>query len=156
MDSIEAEFEDLKQQYYPGTKKKIPDKRHAVKRGKQKQPKEVEPAHADWAKRPKIYRVGDEQKEFFTIGALAAALHREPVTIRMWERTGIIPLSRFRTPNVGTRAGRRLYTREQIEGIVKIAKEEGVLSGNKVKNFTETNFTSRVIDLFQSLGGDSQ
>jgi hypothetical protein len=70
----------------------------------------------------KTFRVGGEEKHFFTIGELAKALNRQPVTIRMWESRGWIPKATFRTPppKRGTLPGkpvkgRRLYSLEQVE-----------------------------------------
>jgi hypothetical protein len=74
------------------------------------------------------------------------------VTIRKWEREGIIPKSTFQSPgrDDDVRGRRRLYTREQVEGIVRIAHEEGVLVSHQ-KPIKGTNFTARVIDLFKRL-----
>lgn len=135
MSDIEDEFRELADEYYPGSKRKKSDRPAPVV---------LQAAH-EWDRRPKIFKVSGEDKEFFTIGALAKALNREPVTIRMWMQTGILPEARYRTSDKGTQAGRRLWSRAQIEGLVQIAREEGVLSGSKIKNFAETKFTERAI-----------
>jgi hypothetical protein len=71
--------------------------------------------------------VDGNPSEFFTIGVLSAALNRQPVTIRKWEREGVIPKPEFHDPRLRGLGKRRLYTREQIETAVKIATEEGIL-----------------------------
>lgn len=94
---------------------------------------------------PRIYDVNGQTVEFFTIGQLAAALNRKPVTLRKWEAQGILPAATFQAPNPGKdpRARRRLYTRAQAEGIVRIAREEGLL-GDEPKRVGSTRFTERV------------
>lgn len=91
---------------------------------------------------------GGEDIEFFTMGALAEALNRRPVTMRLWESKGWLPTPSYRTPSNGAIAGKRLYTRDQIEGIIKIAKEEGVYPSNVSP--VNTNFTKRALELFKT------
>jgi hypothetical protein len=105
-----------------------------------------------WDAKPKVYVVAGREVEFFTVGMLARALHREAVTIRKWEREGIIPKATYRGQSVDPRGKRRLYTRDQVEGMLKIAWAEGLMSGRKVQ-IRRTQFTKRVVDLFKSLGG---
>lgn len=68
-----------------------------------------------------VYKINGEQVEMFTIGELAKAIERKPVTIRMWEAQGWIPKANYRTPQprgqqIPDKAtkGRRLYTRQQV------------------------------------------
>jgi hypothetical protein len=91
--------------------------------------------------------------EFFEIGVLAAALNRRPVTIRMWEHEGILPNSGWSKPGKyqDARGRRRLWTRPQIVGIWRIAKEENVLEPGPRINITKTQFTARVDALFAQL-----
>jgi hypothetical protein len=76
--------------------------------------------------RAKIYRIGGVDREFYTVGELARALNRKPVTIRSWESRGWIPKVKYRTPPpAGTQIpgkvpkGRRLYSRNQLEFLVE-------------------------------------
>ena len=72
--------------------------------------------------KPKRLKVNGVEREFFTVGEMAKALGRKPVTIRMWELNGWIPKARYRTappksetiPGKPPR-GRRLYSIEQVE-----------------------------------------
>lgn len=76
--------------------------------------------------RSTVYRVNGEDIEMFTIGELARAIGRKPVTIRKWELQGWIPRANFRTPTPqGSQIpdrptkGRRLYSRSQVEFLAK-------------------------------------
>lgn len=91
--------------------------------------------------------------EFFAIGQLAAALNRQPVTIRAWENEGILPTSGWTKPgrDRDPRGKRRLWTRRQVEGIWRIAREEGVLEPGPRINILKTQFTRRVKALFEDL-----
>jgi hypothetical protein len=106
----------------------------------------------EWDAKPRIYTVAGKETEFFTVGQLARALGREAVTIRKWEREGVIPRAQFNAPSDDVRGRRRLYTRAQVEGIVRIALEEGVMGANHQMALKSTRFTEKVIDLFKSLG----
>lgn len=91
--------------------------------------------------------------EFFGIGDLARALNRQPVTIRAWEREGILPPPTFTKPgrDRDPRGRRRLYTRAQVVGTWLIAREEGVLDPGPRINILKTQFTRRVTALFDQL-----
>ena len=67
------------------------------------------------------------ETEMFTIGQLAAAINRKPVTIRAWEAAGVIPSSGYSTHAADPRGKRRLYTRAQCEAIIRLAKMHGVM-----------------------------
>lgn len=86
----------------------------------------------DWLEslRSYNYLVGGNVRKFYTIGSLAQALNRKPVTIRSWESKGWIPSASFRTPppkgeQVPGKAtkGRRLYSEAQIVFLVEAAIE---------------------------------
>jgi hypothetical protein len=74
------------------------------------------------------YLVNGMARRFYTVGALASALNRKPVTIRSWEAKGWIPPASFRTPapkseQIPGKAvkGRRLYSEAQIVFLVEAA-----------------------------------
>jgi hypothetical protein len=145
--SIEQDFAEIGEAFYPGSTKPIV--RHQNRNGLHTK---AATSAADWDHKPRKYTVGGVETEFFTLGQLAKALSRQPVTIRKWEREGVIPKSTFQSPGKDDdpRGRRRLYTREQVEGIVRIAHEEGVLVSHQ-KPIKGTQFTARVIDLFKRL-----
>jgi hypothetical protein len=108
-----------------------------------------------WDDKPVMYMYKGQQKEFFTISHLAAALGKSPVTIRSWENKGFLPRSSYRSPRPrretlpGTaRKGKRLWTREQILGILDIASKEGVILNGKPPT---PRFYKRVLALFHTL-----
>ena len=121
-------------EFYPGSKQR----RAAVNRA------EPEPSPFDGVT-PKTFTVDGTVMEFFTIGQLAAALDRKPVTLRKWESAGILPAATFQAPNPkhDHRARRRLYSRAQAEGIVQIAREEGLID-DEPKRVGSTRFSERV------------
>lgn len=135
-----ADFESIKE-YYPGS-------RHPIVPGQQTAERVNDPER--WDARPRILKIGGVDREFFTIGHLAKALGRKPVTIRGWERAGVIPKPTFRKPSEDPRGTRRLYTRAQVEGILRIADEEGLMRGD-FRPIGDTDFTRRVIALFRDL-----
>jgi hypothetical protein len=133
------------QDFYPGSKQR---------RGPGRAP---EPEASPFAGvTPKVYTVSGQKIDFFNIGQLAAALERKPVTLRKWEQTGVIPRATFQAPNPkgDPRARRRLYTRDQAEGIVRIAREEHLIGAVvPPRQVGSTQFTKRVFTLFKDLQG---
>lgn len=107
--------------------------------------------------KPRVYTVKGTEMEFFLIGDLAAALGREAGTVRKWETTGVIPRATFQAPNPNKdqRARRRLYSRAQAEGIVRIAREEDLFPFGW-KQVGQTRFTERVIELFRGLSNEGK
>lgn len=102
--------------------------------------------------KPKIFLVNGKPTELFTLGVVARALNRQPVTMRKWESEGIIPRSPFVLPSHDPRGQRRLYTRSQIEALRTVAEEEGVLSPNangKWKAIETTSFREKAIRAFK-------
>lgn len=76
--------------------------------------------------RSKTYRINGVDREFFTIGEVARALGKQPVTLRMWENRGWIPRVKYRTPAPANQQlpgkpskGRRLYSKEQVEFLLE-------------------------------------
>lgn len=100
---------------------------------------------------PHLYTVAGETQEFYFIGQLAKALNRSSVTLRRWESDGTIPASIYNAPSYtdDPRGRRRIYSRAQVEGIVRIAAEEGLL--DPARRVNSTNFSARVRALFKDL-----
>ena len=116
-------------------------------------PPSEEPA---WKTEPMLHRefhYNGKVTKLYTIGALAMALGKRPVTIRKWIRQGVIPEAGLKTSPITKTlgdAGRRLFSEEQIEAMVKIAKETGVWGeGRRVISFANTDFSGRVWALWQ-------
>jgi hypothetical protein len=105
-----------------------------------------DPTTRHWDRHPVMMKVKGVEREFFEIGALAAALGRKTVTIRKWEAERLIPRPRYRKkpPQVQdarkmplpgkTLQGRRLYTRAQIEAVIAAARAARVYDPRDVAN----------------------
>lgn len=145
-----AEAPDV--EFYPGSK--VPIVRHPNRAEKDTY---VAPPEDAWDQDPATRRrqsIRGEEREFFTLGALAAALNRRPVTLRTWERNKVIPGPLFVKKGDNPNGRRRLYSRAQIEGLIKIAEEEGILRPDAkgfYKPITQTNFTKRAFALFKEI-----
>lgn len=131
--------------HYPGSKK--------VRRS-------VSGVSADpWEHYPHIEMLSNGQsKRFYTVGVLATALGKSSQTIRKWEGKGYIPKSQYRFPGRSSdthhrkEGQRRLYTREQIEGVVSIARETGLLNGEgRTAKILGSGFPEKVTALFKEL-----
>lgn len=75
----------------------------------------------------KEYTINGVDIEMFPIGELSRQLDRQRQTIRKWEKAGIIPQAVYRSG-----ADRRLYTRRQIEAIVKVVREYDIKQGYRI------------------------
>lgn len=100
----------------------------------------------------KTFTIGGREVELFTISQLAYYLNRKPVTIRKWEQDGVIPKATFVKPgaNQDPRGRRRLYSRAQVEALVRIAGEEGILH-DLHKQVSRTQFKAKVLSAFRQI-----
>ena len=130
-------FEDL-ESYYPGSR----ERRQTV-------PAPSAPVVEDVLGPGTIYVVDGRDMEFYMIGQLAAALGRKPGTLRKWEANGILPPSGYLKPSNDPRGIRRLYTKQQVLGIIQVAKDTGVMYSHG----TLADFGRRVKALFDELRG---
>lgn len=124
MTSAALGFEDLD---YPGRRK--PVNRGVVV---------AAPEPVAWDYKPLSYLVNGERREFFAISHVAKALGYSVQSIRAWEDKGVMPRTPYRSPRTrgavaGGRSnkGRRLWTREQIEGLLRLAQKHGVILTKK-------------------------
>lgn len=111
-----------------------------------------EPSGDSWDSSPRKFVIDGIAYEFFTIGDLAAALHRKPVTIRQWESVGLIPVTKLRSPSEHVSKRHRIYSRPLVEGILRIAAEEGILDEPRPR-YAQTKFKEKVFALFRELSG---
>ena len=128
-DEIEKAFADL--EYLPGSKKK--------KRRKE-DPKVSRRKAGEtngWDENPIIKTLGGKETEVFTISALAHALEKSLVTIRLWERKGYIPRAPYRlrakTLQGKKTGGNRVYTRPLIEATIDEFAKRGLLGTARVE-----------------------
>lgn len=101
----------------------------------------------EWDQNPYVRNVKGHPREFFTIGHLAEALHRAAGTIRFWEENNLFPKPTFTINGADPRRRRRLYTRIQIEGVIQIAREEGLLRDARCY-LKRTRFPERCHEFF--------
>jgi hypothetical protein len=113
-----------------------------------------------WDDHPQIKYLRGEEREMFPVGALAAALGVTTKAIYKWERLRILPPSRYRTqaPKASpipekTPAGRRLYTRAQIEAVIEAAHEAYVSMPRRPGTHPDWKlFTALVVRSWKALG----
>lgn len=122
-DLIDLLFSDP-DEYYPGSKRK----RRAVAT-----PTAKEKVDVAWDSRPyKKTLPNGKDIELFTVGALAAALGRPFVSVKLWNQKGYLPTPPYRLPtkpnkNGEEHKGRRLYSRAMVEKTVEIFNSSGLL-----------------------------
>jgi len=90
-----------------------------------------------WDANPTIRTLKGMETELFTISALAQALEKKIVTIRLWEQKGYIPIAPYRlrskTLNGQKVNGNRVYTRELIEITMEEFARRGLLGSARVE-----------------------
>jgi hypothetical protein len=90
-----------------------------------------------WDSNPIIKHMQGVPVEVFTISALADALEKKVVTIRLWEKKGYIPIAPYRlrskTLNGNKVNGNRVYTRELIEIAIEEFGKRGLLGSARVE-----------------------
>lgn len=136
---IDQVFGDL----YPGSRQR----RRMVAR-----PAEVyEPS---WDAVPTVKMYNGKPTEFYNIGALAKALGKSVVSVRLWERLGHIPAAPFRLPAHTTGqgkeiSGRRLYSRELIEIVVDEFNKRGLIGKRRVDWKKHPDLTIAIAERWQ-------
>jgi hypothetical protein len=90
-----------------------------------------------WDESPIIKLVKGVETELFTISALAQALEKEIVTIRLWEKKGYIPGApyRLRSKSLNGKkvSGNRVYTRELVQIAIEEFDRRGLLGTARVE-----------------------
>jgi hypothetical protein len=130
-DEILKAFEGLDR--VPGSKQpRRPSTEQADKRRKQAMGESN-----GWDGNPIIKTLHGVETEVFTIAALAAALEKQVVTIRLWEKKGYIPIApyRLRSKNLNGKkvSGNRVYTRALIEIAIEEFSRRGLLGSARVE-----------------------
>lgn len=130
-DDILRAFEGL--DYAPGSK----NKRRETTPVADKRRKKILGQSNGWDENPIIKTLKGEQVEVFTIGALAEALEKQIVTIRLWEKKGYIPIAPYRLRSKSLNGqkvnGNRVYTRELIEITIEEFAKRGLLGTARVE-----------------------
>jgi len=149
-DFIDDLFSDV-DVYYPGSKRK--------RKALEEKPKEKF-IPKTWDSRPYFKTVNGKEVEFFTLGALADALGRPIVTLRLWMSNGQLPTSMYRLPDVtdkngDVRRGRRLYTRSMIKTAVDIFENHGLLSLDRIDWSEHKEVSQELSDAWSNLRLDN-
>jgi hypothetical protein len=145
-DEIEAAFADL--EYVPGSKKKRRDLDPKVSRRKNGESN-------GWDANPVIKTLGGVETEVFTIGALALALEKTIVTIRLWERKGYIPRAPYRLRSKTLKGektgGNRVYTRALIESSIEEFNRRGLLGSARVEWSQHEDLTDALVKRWKEI-----
>lgn len=128
-----------------------PGSRHARREPTERAVKKRKKAFGEsngWDENPTIRTIKGVETELFTIGALAQALEKKIVTIRLWEKKGYIPIApyRLRSKELNGKKvnGNRVYTRELIEIAIEEFTRRNLLGAARVE-------WSKLEDLTQAL-----
>jgi len=102
-----------------------------------------------WDSTPTIRLIQGVQTELFTIGALAKALEKQIVTIRMWEKKGYIPLAPYRLRSKSLNGkkvnGNRVYTRKLIDIAIEEFSRRGLLGTARVEWSQHEDLTADIV-----------
>ena len=130
-EDLDKDIEDI-DPFYPGSKRKR--KTPAAKVNKV----EKQQAQDDWSGKPIKRMVNGKELDFYTVGALASALNKSEVSVRLWIRKGYIPTEPYRLPAITMPDGRvvpgkRLYLKEMIEAIRESFGRRGLLESRRIE-----------------------
>ena len=146
-DEIEKAFADL--EYLPGSKKqKRRDEDPKVSRRKSGETN-------GWDENPIIKTLGGKETEVFTISALAHALEKSLVTIRLWERKGYIPRAPYRLRSKTLKGqktgGNRVYTKPLIEATLDEFAKRGLLGTARVEWNQHEDLTEALVKRWKEI-----
>lgn len=117
----------------PGSKQKRRDVTEVASKRKAKVLGETN----GWDANPIVKTLQGREVDVFTISALALALEKQIVTIRLWEKKGFIPGApyRLRSKQLNGKKvlGNRVYTRELIEIAIEEFDRRGLLASARVE-----------------------
>lgn len=102
-----------------------------------------------WDANPTIKIFKGVETELFTVSALAQALDKKIVTIRLWERKGYIPIAPFRLRSKSLNgqkvSGNRVYTRELIEIAIEEFQRRGLIGSARVEWSLHQDLTEAIV-----------
>lgn len=145
-DEIEKAFADL--EYIPGSKRKRREPDQKVSRRK------IGESNG-WDENPIIKTLGGQEVEVFTIGALAQALEKSIVSVRLWERKGYIPRAPYRLRSKTLKGqktgGNRVYTRALIEATIEEFSRRGLLGTARVEWNQHDDLTDALVKRWKEI-----
>jgi hypothetical protein len=131
VDEVLKSFEGL--EHIPGSKQKRREDSPAAEKRRRKAAGETN----GWDANPIIKTLKGEEVEVFTIGALANALEKKIVTVRLWEKKGYIPVAPYRLRSKSLNGqkvnGNRVYTRDLIEITIAEFEKRGIMGAARVE-----------------------
>lgn len=127
------------EEYYPGSRRL---------RRPEPEPEDVE---GDlWREDYTVKTVAGQERRFYAIGALAAALNVSVQSIRLWIKNGYIPQAPYRLPTSIIHGqkyqGRRLYTEPMIDAAVAAFAKRGLLDAQRIEWKKHTDLTLEIHD----------
>ena len=145
-DEVLKAFEGL--DYVPGSKRKRREPDPKVSRRK------VGESNG-WDENPIVKTLGGQEVEVFTIGALAHALEKSIVSVRLWERKGYIPRAPYRlrakTLKGQKTGGNRVYTRALIESTIEEFSKRGLLGTARVEWNQHDDLTDALVKRWKEI-----
>ena len=128
-DEVDKLFSSL-DDFYPGSKRK---RREVNPNAPVKKPVTM----GAWDSDPQLKTLPNgRQVELFSAGAMAQALNRPLVTLRLWERKGYIPRAPYRLKSMIVdgvkKPGWRMYSRAIIETTIESFQSRGLLGAPRV------------------------
>jgi len=128
-DEVDKLFKDL-DDYYPGSKRKRRKPDPNVK------PRKVSTPNA-WNVDPQVKALPNGKViELFSAGAMAIALGRPLVTLRLWERKGYIPRAPYRLKSMIVKGvkkpGWRMYSKAIVEATIESFQSRGLLEAPRI------------------------
>lgn len=153
MPGIRSEEEILKSfeglDRVPGSKKL---RRAPVSENKNKK---VSKETNSWDSNPTIKLLKGVETEVFSIGALAKALDKQIVTIRLWEKKGYIPIAPYRLRSKSLKGnkvmGNRVYTRALIEIAIEEFAKRGLIGSARVEWNEHADLTEALVKRWKDM-----
>jgi hypothetical protein len=128
--------------YYPGSKQK---RRSVATPVKPK--KEID----SWEENFQVKKLPNgKEVELFSAGALALALGRPLVTVRLWERKGYIPRAPYRLKSIMVdgkkKPGWRMYSRAMILSVISSFNSRGLLDSPRIDWNRHTDLSVEILE----------
>jgi hypothetical protein len=102
-----------------------------------------------WDENSIIKTLQGVETEVFTIAALAKALEKKVVTIRLWEKKGYIPIAPYRLRSKTIQGkkvnGNRVYTRPLIEIAIEEFEKRNLLGSARVEWSNLDDLTEAIV-----------
>lgn len=127
-DVIDSMFGNLGKTY-PGSKQVRKSLAHPAKKKKE----DID----SWEENSQVKKLpSGKEVELFSAGALALALGRPLVTVRLWERKGYIPRAPYRLKSIivdgKKKPGWRMYSRDMILSVINSFQSRGLLEAPRI------------------------